>query len=219
VGPFEGAEVAAAYQELGMGPVAVRSSGLTEDSASASFAGQHDTLLNVVGVDDLLVALRSCALSGSSEHARAYRSRAGLAEEALMPVLVQRLVIADCAGVCFSVSPSSSEHLLINAAWGLGESIVSSEVTPDSYAVARATFSVESSVSDKTVMTVAVPGGVLTVPVPRFLRRRPCLRERDLLLVAELALELEREHARPVDMEFCFGGGSLYLLQCRPITT
>ncbi len=212
------AEIAAAYDHLGGGPVAVRSSGLSEDSEAASFAGQHDTFLNVHGVAEVIAAVRQCAASGGSERARAYRERHGHAAEDEIPVLVQRLLIADASGVAFSAAPQSREHVLINAAWGLGESVVSAEVTPDEFTVSRATFAMTARAADKQVMTVAVPGGVRTVATPRFLRRRPCLRERELVLVAELALDLEREHGRPVDVEFAFSGGELHLLQCRAIT-
>jgi phosphoenolpyruvate synthase/pyruvate phosphate dikinase len=218
VGEVAGSEIAAAYEKLGSAPVAVRSSGLSEDSSTASFAGQHDTYLNVRGADAVIGAVRQCAASGGSEHARRYRARQGFDTEAPLPVLVQALVIADAAGVAFSVSPTSPQHLLVNAAWGLGESVVSSQVTPDSYSISRSTFAMTAAAADKQVMTVAVPDGVRTVATPRFLRRRRCLREHDLLLVAELALELEREHARPVDLEFAFKDGQLHLLQCRPIT-
>lgn len=212
-------EIAAAYDRLGGGPVAVRSSGLAEDSEAASFAGQHDTRLNVVGGDAVVAAVRQCAASGSTEWAQAYRARHGFTTEDTLPVLVQRLVIADSAGVAFSVSPSSAAEVLVNAAWGLGEAVVSAQVTPDSFAVSRNSFAMTSSPADKQVMTVAVPDGVRTVATPGFLRRRRALREREVLLVAELALELEREHSRPVDIEFAFSDGRLHLLQCRPITT
>jgi len=212
-------EIAAAYERLGGAAVAVRSSGLTEDSDTASFAGQHDTYLNVRGADAVIAAVRQCADSGGSEHARAYRQKHGFDTEAALPVLVQSLVIADAAGVAFSVSPTSPDHLLVNSAWGLGESVVSSQVTPDSFTVSRRTFATTSVPGDKKVMTVAVPDGVRTVATPRFLRGRTSLRQRQVLLVAELALALEREHARPVDVEFAFSGGELHLLQCRAITT
>jgi phosphoenolpyruvate synthase/pyruvate phosphate dikinase len=218
VGEASGPDIAAAYAELGSAPAAVRSSGLSEDSSTASFAGQHDTYLNVRGADPVIAAVRQCAASGGSEHAREYRARHGFDTEAPLPVLVQALVIADAAGVAFSVSPTAADHLLVNAAWGLGESVVSAQVTPDSYSVSRSTFAMSSEAADKQVMTVAVPDGVRTVATPHFLRRRRCLREHDVLLVAELALELEREHQRPVDVEFAFKDGELHLLQCRPIT-
>lgn len=218
-GDTPGPDIAAAYTRLGEPPVAVRSSGLNEDSASASFAGQHDTYLNVRGADAVTAAVHRCAASGVSERAREYRERHGFDTEAQLPVLVQNLVIADTSGVAFSVSPVSAGEVLVNAAWGLGEAVVSAEVTPDSYTVSRSSFAMTSTTADKRVMTVAVPDGVRTVATPGFLRRRSSLRERDLLLVAELALELEREHSRPVDIEFAFSEGRLHLLQCRPVTT
>jgi rifampicin phosphotransferase len=204
-------------------PVAVRSSGIDEDGASASFAGQHETILNVVGLEALLDAVERTWRSLRSEGALAYRRAHGLPVEGMaLAVLVQRLVVADASGVAFSVDPvgGRSDRIVVNAGWGLGESMVGGTVTPDTWSVDKATLEpVETTLSEKGRMTVAVAGGTREVTVPKFLASRPSLTPEQLRDVAALARTLETEQGWPVDVEFAFGHGRLHLLQCRPVTT
>jgi phosphoenolpyruvate synthase/pyruvate phosphate dikinase len=223
------AAVAAAYHDLaersGVAdpPVAVRSSALDEDGAGASFAGQHDTFLNVSGVDQVWWAISRCVASFGADRALAYRRRAGLA--AAPPraaVLVQWLVPADAAGVVFSANPvtGARDEVVVNAAWGLGESVVSGTVTPDAIVVGRDDLAVrEHVVAEKRAMTVAVPGGTREVPVPGRLARMPAVDAAQACAAARLATAIERETGRPVDVEVAWAGSELFLLQCRPITT
>lgn len=221
--------VARAYRSLGQRcgaeelPVAVRSSAVDEDGRSSSFAGQYDTFLNVRGVEAVISAAAGCWQSADDGRVRVYRSQVGPgAEEAPMAVLVQRLVVADVSAVAFSVSPvgGGNEHVLINASWGLGESIVGGTVTPDSYLVRRDDGSIAGrQVAEKARMTVAAAGGTSEVEVPRRLRGRPALDDSQVEEIAQLALHLEATCEWPVDIECAYERGSLYLLQCRPITT
>ncbi len=159
-------ELAAAYRELAERcgadepPVAVRSSALDEDGGVASFAGQHATYLNVVGADAVAAAVVACWASAQSPHARAYRRRQGLALDTVgLAVLVQLLVAADVSAVLFSTHPITGcqDELVINASWGLGESIVGGTVTPDSYVVRKADCSIVSrQIAEKQRMTVAL---------------------------------------------------------------
>jgi pyruvate,water dikinase len=132
--------IAAAYRELGAAcgvpepPVAVRSSAVDEDGRDASFAGQHDTYLNISGAEQVWWAISRCLASFGAERALAYRREAGLpAAPGRVAVLVQALVAADASGVAFSANPvtGARDEIVVNAAWGLGESIVSGTVTPD----------------------------------------------------------------------------------------
>jgi len=221
--------VTAAYHRLGEvtgvadPPVAVRSSAIDEDGADASFAGQHDTYLGVSGADQVWWAIARCAASFGGDRALAYRRRAGLAgppERAA--VLVQWLVPADASGVVFSANPvtGARDEIVVNAAFGLGESVVSGTVTPDAIVVGRDDLAVrDHTVADKRAMTVAVPGGTREVPVPGRLRARPAVDAAQARAAAGLAAELERETGRPVDIEVAWAGADLFLLQCRPITT
>jgi pyruvate, water dikinase len=202
---------------------AVRSSAVDEDGATASFAGQHETYLNIVGAEAILQAVTRCWESARSERALEYRRQQGLSlENVQLAVLVQQLIISDVSSVAFSMNPVTlnREEVMINASWGLGESLVSGTVTPDSFVVRKSDLAVTSqNIADKGRMTVAVPGGTREVEVSRFLRSEACLNDEQLIEVAQLALLLEATMGYPVDVECAYAGSKLYLLQCRPITT
>ena len=202
---------------------AVRSSAVDEDGATASFAGQHETYLNIVGADAIIQAVTRCWESARSEHALDYRRQQGLSIERLqIAVLVQQLVAADIAAVVFSANPvtGSRDEIMINASWGLGESIVGGTVTPDTFIVRKSDLAITSrTIADKQHMTVSTPGGTREVDVPRFLRAQSSMNNEQVVEMAKLALTLEATMEHPVDIECAYAGGELYLLQCRPITT
>jgi pyruvate,water dikinase len=134
-----------------------------------------------------------------------------------MAVLVQQLIAADVSLVAFSANPvtRSTEEIVINATWGLGESLVSGTVTPDSYTVRKVDRVImQQQHAAKSVMTILAPHGVNEVPMQRL----PALTAAQVQEVATLALTLEAEMGWPVDIECAYQGGKLYLLQCRPIT-
>lgn len=203
--------------------VAVRSSAIDEDGASASFAGQHDTYLNITAVDPVTDAIQSCWNSLTNDHALEYRRQQGLSSEGLsLAVLVQLLIPADASGVVFSANPitGSRDESIINASWGLGESVVNGTVTPDTYIVRSSDVSIiESEISDKEVMTVPIDNGTTEVNVPEDKRSLPVLNENQIKQTINLALSLQATMGWPVDVEWAFRGSDLYLLQCRPITT
>jgi pyruvate,water dikinase len=194
-----------------------------EDGATTSFAGQHETYLNIVGADAILQAVTRCWESARSHRALEYRQQRGLSlENVQLAVLVQQLIASDVSIVAFSMNPVTLNHaeVMINASWGLGESLVSGTVTPDAFVVHKSDLEVTSQhIADKGRMTVAVPGGTREVDVPRFLRGEASLSKEQLIEVAQLALSLEATMGYPVDVECAYAGGKLYLLQCRPITT
>jgi len=202
---------------------AVRSSAVDEDGATASFAGQHETYLNIVGAEAIIQAVIRCWESARSEHALDYRRQQGLSvERPQIAVLVQQLVAADVAAVVFSANPvtGNRDEVMINASWGLGESIVGGTVTPDTFIVRRSDLTVgQRVIADKQRMTVSAPGGTHEVDVPRFLRNTTSLNDEQVIEMAKLALTLEATMEHPVDVECAYAGGELYLLQCRPITT
>ena len=222
------AEVRAAYANLAARvgdaapAVAVRSSALDEDGADASFAGQHATELNVRGADAVLASIVRCCASARSEAALAYRAAHRLdADTIRVAVLVQQLVPADAAGVAFSANPISGDRteVVLNVAWGLGEAIVSGLVTPDMFVTDAADTLVVREIATKETMTVRTADGTDHVAVPETLRDAPSLTDAQALEVAHLARDLERRMGWPVDIEFAVAGGTLHLLQCRPITT
>jgi pyruvate,water dikinase len=202
---------------------AVRSSAVDEDGATASFAGQHETYLNIVGADAIIQAVTSCWESARSEHALEYRRRQGLSvENPQIAVFVQQLVASDVSAVVFSANPitGNRNEIVINASWGLGESIVGGTVTPDTYIVRKSDLAVlQRVIAEKQHMTVSAPGGTHEVDVPRFLRNTASLKDEQVIEMAKLALTLEGTMEHPVDVECAYAAGELYLLQCRPITT
>jgi len=202
---------------------AVRSSAVDEDGATASFAGQHETYLNIVGADAIIQAVTKCWESACSEHALEYRRKQGLSvERPQIAVLVQQLVASDVSAVVFSANPitSSRDEIMINASWGLGESIVGGTVTPDTFVVRKSDLAITSRIiADKQHMTVSASGGTCEVDVPRFLRKEASLNDEQVVEMAKLALTLEATMEYPVDIECAYASGELYLLQCRPITT
>lgn len=195
----------AAYRQLGGGPVAVRSSAIAEDLAGASFAGQYDTLLNVEGDAALLDAVRRCWASAFGGRARAYAAADGQTTVGGMAVLVQRMVAAECAGVVFTQSPLAGQDglLIIEAAPGLGDAVVSAQVTPDRYVVQRVPLLVRETV----------------VSADRGPKAHPALDHATVRQLAATALRLEQRLGAPQDIEWAAVPGDIYLLQARPITT
>lgn len=221
-------ELTMAYLQLGercgiaQPAVAVRSSAIDEDGHQASFAGQHETYLNIVGADAVAEAVQRCWASAHTERALHYRRQHGLALDVGVAVLVQQLVRSDVSAVVFSADPrmGDCDRIVINATWGLGESLVAGTVTPDLYVVRKADLEIVARcVAEKTRMTVARPGGTSEVPVPRIMQSEPALNDSQVAALARLARDLELDQGWPVDLECAYEQGRLYLLQCRPITT
>ena len=217
-----------AYQELARRcgeeqlRVAVRSSAVGEDGQSASYAGQYESYLNRVGAPAVIEAVARCWAAGHSTRVQTYAQRQGKGGETLkMAVLVQQLVVADVALVAFSCNPITgrNDEVVINASWGLGESIVSGTVTPDTYIVQKHTGAIQEQIAAKEVMTILSNAGTREVMVPRVLQERATLTAAQVLAVAELAQALEQHMGWAVDIECAWQQNRLYLLQCRPVTT
>ena len=204
-------------------PVAVRSSAIDEDGQDASFAGQYATYLNIIGVEAVATAISHCWAATNSEWVFEYRRQNDLpVNDVKIAVLVQQMVAADMSGVAFSANPidKSRDEVVINMSWGLGESIVGGTVTPDTYIVDKAELAVKQrQIAEKERMTVAHLEGSREVDVPRFMRGEPTLDDAKAAEVAALARALEDQMGWPVDIECAYHGETLYLLQCRPITT
>src|SRR5215510_4943639 len=187
--------------------VAVRSSATAEDLAEASFAGQQDTYLNVRGEEAVLGAIKRCFGSLWSERAIDYRARQKLEPmSARLAVVIQQMVFADAAGVAFTVDPISgdSNHLVIDAAWGLGEALVSGLVTPDHVLIDKRTNKILSlTVADKTTMIVSTPDGTEERPVPRGQSRARVLSDSQINDLTNLGKQIESIYGRPQDLEWC----------------
>ncbi|VTS03692.1 pyruvate phosphate dikinase pep pyruvate-binding protein : Pyruvate phosphate dikinase PEP/pyruvate-binding protein OS=Rhodopirellula sp. SWK7 GN=RRSWK_04808 PE=4 SV=1: PPDK_N: PEP-utilizers [Gemmata massiliana] len=210
--------VAGAYETLGNGLVAVRSSATAEDAADTSFAGQQETILGVKGDEPLLDAIERCWRSLFTERAVAYRAKqnvdgAGLA----MAVVVQKLVPAEAAGVLFTRDPldPDGKRMLAEASWGLGEVVVSGRVQPDRFTLDRDTGSVLTRVLGSKA--IRVTAGV-EEHVPAELQRQFCLSDAALSQLVDLGRKVEAFYGDPRDIEWAFAGGTFHLLQARPIT-
>jgi pyruvate,water dikinase len=218
----------AAHAQLAMnagaGPVAVRSSATAEDSADASFAGLQDTLLWVQGSQSLERALLQCWASLYSVPSISYRRRRLMPEDDVaMAVVVQKMVDARKAGVMFTRSPTTGDRsvLVIEGAWGLGSAVVSGEVTPDRFVVAKITGEISvRDIRDKHCMHVPrEEGGTHEVPTPDDLRHQPCLTDAELDTLRTMGRRIERHYGCPQDIEWAFdAAGALHILQSRPET-
>lgn len=197
------------------GHVAVRSSATTEDGVGASAAGQHDTVLGVRGTQQVLGAVRRCWSSLWSDRAVAYRRRqpAGPgAEPPSIAVLVQHLAEADVAGVMFT-GPTTR----IEASWGLGDSVVSGHVTPDSWQVSGGAVT-RRSLGSKRTRRDRAGTQLLTEQVPPADQNRFCLRDQDVLELDRIGQQIQQLLGQPHDIEWAIADGQIWILQARPIT-
>ncbi|NEA57182.1 phosphoenolpyruvate-utilizing enzyme [Streptomyces sp. SID13666] len=210
-----------AYEHLGRPRVAVRSSAVKEDSASQSFAGQHDTILDIAGDEALLDAVKVCWASLWSERATAYRTDP--AEVGAIAVVVQRMIHADGGGVLFTTDPTSDapHRMVVEACWGLGEGLVAGRVTSDFFVVDdRSLEVIEERVRYKVTKCAAVePGKVGITKVDAAARNAPCLTREQLADLAGLAVQVREHYGAEQDIEWALHDGQLHLLQTRPITT
>lgn len=206
-------------QRLG-GRVAVRSSAVGEDARDASFAGQHVTILNAASLESMIHAIAEVYRSAHTPSALAYRARMGISGSPQIAVVVQRLVDADSAGVLFTRNPTSgARERLIEAAWGMGESVVSGAVVPDAYRIDPEGEILERSIGVKDVELKLQPGGgTAEVAVDDVRANQAVLSDHALLELHQLALRCEAVFGQDLDIEWAFEGERLYLLQCRSIT-
>jgi pyruvate,water dikinase len=202
------------------GPCAVRSSGIGEDSDGASFAGQHVTILNVRHEDHVVDAVHKVRESARTESARAYRRTLGRNEVPLIGVVVQRMIEPDCAGVMFTRNPlNGASERVIEASWGLGESVVAGHVVPDNYALDERGRVLRRTAGEKDVALRGAPGGgTVEERVPDDLVKAFCLNDGMLSELNDLAARCESFFGKGLDIEWAFAGGRLFLLQCRAMT-
>jgi len=218
-------EIVEQYRALGDNVrVAVRSSATAEDLTNASFAGQQDTLLNVVGEEELLLAVKKCWSSMYNSNVIYYRSQRGFAGvQVAMAVVVQKMIRSEKSGVIFTVDPVSRNPyvMLIEGVYGLGEGIVSGAITPDHYKVDRETYEVLYRFeAPKSIMIQSCSGlGVETVSIPADMARKPVLSDDEVIKLVQIGNKVEDYFGTPQDIEWGIETGNIYLLQSRPITT
>ncbi|MDY7100908.1 MAG: phosphoenolpyruvate synthase [Actinomycetota bacterium] len=217
-------EIMAAYDAIGRGPVAVRSSATAEDTADTSFAGMNETFTNVVGEDALAERIVDCWASLYGERVVSYRAERKLTDEPAIAVVVQRMVAAERSGVMFTVDPSSTDRsrMVIEGAFGLGEVVVGGQVEPDTYVVDRRGPRVlQSRIGHKTHKIVAdAAGGDRVVQLDGAERVAPVLDTTEVVELARLGLRVEEHYGEPQDVEWVLDDEHrTWLVQSRPITT
>jgi pyruvate,water dikinase len=209
--------------------VAVRSSATAEDLPDASFAGQQETYLNVIGEDEVIEKTVKCWSSLFTPRAIFYRTQKGFAHERVfISVGIQKMVNARAAGVMFSINPVTGDpnQIVIEGNYGLGESVVSGAVTPDEFIVDKRTMKIiDRRIATKKIMYVRDPatGKTVHVDVPVENQNQPCLKDDEVLKLAELAIKIEQHYGKPQDIEWAVDSDlgfpeNIFIVQSRPET-
>ena len=211
--------------------VAIRSSATAEDLPDASFAGQQDTYLHISGEKEVITHIKRCWASLWTGRAIYYRQDQGFKhEEVALSVVVQYMVNSKVAGVMFTANPinSNPDEILINASWGLGESVVSGMVTPDDFVLSKSPLAIrERYVADKNLMVIKNTADVGTIEISvedglgaEFVSKQ-CLTDLEIIDLAQNGLAIQKLYGSPQDIEWGIDTdtGELYILQSRPITT
>ncbi len=218
------AEIIKAYQKLGNGFVAARSSATAEDLPSASFAGQQATYLNVKGDAELVQAVQKCWASLFMARAIYYRQSKRFDHlKTLIAVVVQKMVDARAAGVAFSVNPvdGTKNDIMVEASFGLGEAVVAGQVTPDLYIVHKDTLQIhQKTVNEQTWGYFREPDTEKTVKKKVSDPAAQVLTDKEIVAIGALVKKVEEHYDTPQDIEWAIDEqGNLFLLQARPITT
>ena len=217
--------IIAAWQTLGTEqPYAVRSSATAEDLPDASFAGQQDTFLNVMGKQQLVESVRACWVSLFTDRAILYRAQNGFSHrDVFLAVVVQRMILPEVSGILFTADPvSGHRHIIsIDASYGLGEALVAGLVTPDLYKVDKRSHTIlESKVGDKQMaIRPKTDGGTFHEQLEGEMRHARVLSDAQVLTLAEIASRIEAHYGKPQDIEWCLAQGQFYIVQSRPITS
>lgn len=203
-------------------PLAVRPSALIKDQPPASFGGQHNAYLNIIGQESLLASIKRCWASLWTARAILFRMQNGLDHaQARMAVVVHELVSATVSGTVFTANPitGEAEEVIIDAVWGLSEAIISELVAPDNYVVRKKDLNVvDQWVSNKRVRLIPLSdGGTEVQAVAPERQTRPCLSDDDIKALVRLSLRVEDLFGEPADIEFAWHHNHFYLLQSRPI--
>ena len=221
-------EIRASYRKMGQGHVAVRSSATAEDLPEASFAGQQATFLNISGEEEVVLAVQQCWASLFESRAIFYRVENGFDHFKVgIAVPVQRMVQSDAAGVMFTLEPTTSDlsKITIEAVYGLGEMIVSGDVTPDHYVVSKEGLGIVNKevkaqewklVRDKNLQAEDIN---IKIPLTPAEQAEQKITDEDIVALAEMGKRLEEHYQFPQDIEWAKEAGELFIVQTRPVTT
>lgn len=202
--------------------VAVRSSATTEDLATASFAGQQDSYVNIKGNEELIKSIKKCFASLFTARATYYRNKKGFKyEQASLAVVIQKMVDSDKSGVIFSKDPAhKNDHIIMEAVWGLGEGIVSGKITPDNYVISKDMKILSKKIADKKIaITRNSSGSKEVVKLREEKSNHQVLKDHEILKLSEIAIQLEEHYQKPQDIEFAIEGDEIFIVQTRPVTT
>ena len=195
---------------------AVRSSATAEDLPHASFAGQQDTFLNIIGVPSILRHISKCWASLYTERAVIYRLQNGFSHQGVsISVIVQRMIFPEASGILFTADPITSNRrvLSINASFGLGEALVSGAVTPDCYRVLGNNI-IEKMIAAKEVAVLDVKeGGIRQEPIEQALQRAQTLTDEQILQLARIGRQIEEHFNCPQDIEWCLADDTVHIVQ------
>lgn len=223
--PDVAAAIRSAWQLAGTDAAfAVRSSATAEDLPDASFAGQQDTFLNVMGEAALLDAVRRCWVSLFTDRAILYRAKNNFSHrEVQLSVVVQQMVMSDISGILFTADPLTGHRhtVAIDVSFGLGEALVSGLVSPDTYRVDKRDMTIiERQIADKRIAIYPEKaGGVRQVDLPPDQRNQPVLTNQQIIELAKMGSKVEAHYGSPQDIEWAIADDTLFLLQARPITS
>jgi pyruvate,water dikinase len=221
-------QIKQAYTELGSGLVAVRSSATAEDLPEASFAGQQSTYLNIQGKDSVVEAVQKCWASLFEPRAIYYRMQHGFDHfDVGIAVPVQRMISSQTSGVMFTVEPvtSNTNKIIIEAIFGLGEGLVSGEITPDLYIINKKDFSITSKRISQQKNQLAINTDISREdsntwqPIPISSQEIQKITDNDIIRIAKLGKQIEEHYHFPQDIEWAKEGDSIYIVQTRPVTT
>ncbi|NJP38427.1 PEP/pyruvate-binding domain-containing protein [Alkalicoccus luteus] len=219
------ASIMEAQQKLGDMPLAVRSSATAEDLPDLSFAGQHDSNLDIEGEEQLMESIKRCWASLWNARAISYRIHHGIShhpDELALAVVVQVMVESEKSGVLFTVNPLTNrrDQLLVNAAWGMGEGVVSGKVTPDTYILSKENGRlITAEIAKKQTKIIRTKTGPQKADVPYEEREQACLSKEELEQLYTLAKAVNKYDDRPQDTEWVIGDGNLFIVQARPVTS
>ena len=215
--------VISAWKQNGMEKAyAVRSSATAEDLPGASFAGQQETYLNVIGKDRLLDSIRRCWASLFTDRAISYRAKNGFDHRSVyLSVVVQEMIFPEVSGILFTADPISGNRNVtsIDASFGLGEALVSGLVSADLYQV-RGEEIIQKKISKKEIAVYSLPeGGTVTKHLSPDQQNAQALPDGKILELAELGKKIEKHYGTEQDIEWCYANGKFYIVQSRPITS
>lgn len=201
--------------------VAVRSSATAEDLPTASFAGQQASFLNVKGVKELLDSVKKCWASLYEPRAIFYRSKHNVKDSSIS-IIVQRMINSEKSGVIFTVNPvTGKDQIVMEATFGLGESLVSGAVQPDNYTISKDLKILEKKIGKKERMRTRdyASGRTIEISVPQAQVQAQVLTDQEILKLAKYALLLEEHYGKHQDIEFAIDLNRIYIVQTRPVTT